>query len=81
LSISQFAGDMGRAFEVMRRGEQEKTVIIPIPGQVPPSPRTPRAEKEDEAPKRYTINDPSPAPPAFPEPPAKPDHPDSIPIE
>ena len=31
LSIGKFAGEMGNAFEVLRRGEEEKEVIIPLP--------------------------------------------------
>ena len=34
LTVKQLAGDMARAYEVVRRGETEKEVIIPIGGQV-----------------------------------------------
>ena len=34
LTVKQLAGDMARAYEVVRRGETEKEVIIPIAGQV-----------------------------------------------
>jgi hypothetical protein len=35
ISVKQLTGEMARAYEVMRRGEQEKTVVIPITGQQP----------------------------------------------
>lgn len=36
LTARELAGDMRRAYEVMRRGEQEKSVIIPLTGQQAP---------------------------------------------
>ena len=36
LSVRQLAGDMAHAYEVMRRGESNKEVIIPIAGQLRP---------------------------------------------
>ena len=33
LTVRELAGDMARAYEVMRRGEDEKEVIIPIAGR------------------------------------------------
>lgn len=47
LSFRQFGSDVGRAYEVIRRGEEEKEVIIPLTGQQPlprsdgPSSRSP----------------------------------------
>lgn len=38
LTFREFTGDMGRAFEVIRRGEEEKEVIIPMSGQMPKRP-------------------------------------------
>jgi hypothetical protein len=35
ISVKQLTGEMARAYEVMRRGEEEKTVVIPISGQQP----------------------------------------------
>ena len=35
LSVKDLAGEMARAYEVMRRGEEEKEVIIPITGEMP----------------------------------------------
>ena len=40
LTFKELAGDMARAYEVIRRGEHEKTVIIPITGEQP-KPREP----------------------------------------
>ena len=34
ITLKQLGGEMSRAYEVMRRGEDEKTVIIPITGEV-----------------------------------------------
>lgn len=71
MSIGQLAGEFGRAYEVMRRGEDQKTVIIPLSGQ-----QQRRYEQEDddeEAPTRYEINTqpaPAPPPPAAENPPA-----------
>jgi hypothetical protein len=56
LSPGQLAGDMSRAFEVLRRGETEKEIIIPLSGQ----PGSGKAVREEEAPARYVIDDPSP---------------------
>ncbi|MCC7350815.1 MAG: hypothetical protein IT446_09615 [Phycisphaerales bacterium] len=35
LSARELAGDMKRAYEVMRRGEEQKSIIIPLTGQTP----------------------------------------------
>jgi uncharacterized membrane protein YccC len=37
LSVRELAGDMKRAYEVIRRGEEEKEVIIPLTGEQPRS--------------------------------------------
>jgi hypothetical protein len=37
LSLHEFSGELGNAFEVMRRGETTKEVIIPLTGQQPKS--------------------------------------------
>lgn len=34
ITVKQLGGEMSRAFEVIRRGEEEKTVIIPITGEM-----------------------------------------------
>ncbi len=35
ITLRELSGDMARAYEVMRRGESEKEVIIPITGEMP----------------------------------------------
>lgn len=35
MSVGELAGDLKRAYEVVRRGEEEKTIIIPLSGQKP----------------------------------------------
>src|SRR5206468_3511242 len=35
LTVGELAGDLSRAYEVIRRGETQKEVIIPLGGQVP----------------------------------------------
>jgi hypothetical protein len=35
ISVKQLTGEMARAYEVIRRGEQEKTVVIPMTGEQP----------------------------------------------
>jgi hypothetical protein len=75
MSIGQLAGEFGRAYEIMRRGESEKTVVIPLSGQ---QRRYAAEDDEDDedAPKRYEINTepapPPPQPPASDEPPPPP---------
>jgi hypothetical protein len=65
LSVRQLAGDMAGAFEVMRRGEQAKTVIIPIAGQVPRQAAAPPVRDRDEQQRTvYVIDDPEARQPA-----------------
>ena len=40
ISVKQFGGDMARAFEVIRRGEEEKEIIIPRSDMPPRGPAT-----------------------------------------
>src|SRR5688572_26162042 len=40
ITLKQLGGDMARAYEVIRRGEEEKTVIVPITGDMPNKPAT-----------------------------------------
>lgn len=35
MSVGELAGELKRSYEVIRRGEDEKTVIIPLTGEVP----------------------------------------------
>jgi hypothetical protein len=53
LTVKQLAGDMARAYEVMRRGETEKELIIPIGEHAAAPPRT----KEDQPRKVYKIDE------------------------
>jgi hypothetical protein len=55
LTVRELAGDMAKAYEVIRRGETEKEVIIPLTEQVP----APRRGRGDEPPRKvYNINTP-----------------------
>jgi hypothetical protein len=56
----ELAGDMSNAFEVIRRGSDEKTVIVPLTGAKPKA-KTDRPETPRE---RIVIN--APAPPKAP---------------
>ena len=58
LRAHELMGEMGRAFEVIRRGETEKEVIIPLTGEKP------RPRDSEEAPRRYAIKEPPPPPKA-----------------
>jgi hypothetical protein len=60
LSLHELTGEVFRSFEVMRRGETEKTVIIPIGGQ---KPRPRDDDYDDQPPRREEINTPQPPPP------------------
>src|SRR6266566_4983482 len=57
LELHELTGEVFRSFEVMRRGDTEKTVIIPLTGQKP------RTREEPEEPPRQTIDTPTPPPP------------------
>src|SRR5205814_1974830 len=58
LSLHELTGEVFRSFEVMRRGETEKTVIIPLTGQKP------RQKEEPESPAhRENITESAPGPP------------------
>src|SRR3954471_11817287 len=56
LSLHELTGEVFRSFEVMRRGETEKTVIIPLSGQKP------RVREEPEEPVPESIDTPTPPP-------------------
>jgi hypothetical protein len=68
LSARELAGEMGHAYEVIRRGEEEKEIIIPITGEQPKKKAQPTTEPE---PQRIDI----------PAPKNKPDGNSSIPLE
>ena len=42
ITLKELGSEMGRAYEVIRRGENEKTVIVPLSGEMP-KPRGERA--------------------------------------
>jgi hypothetical protein len=58
LTVKELAGDMARAYEVIRRGETEKEVIIPIKDQ-PVGARRPRTDAPSR--KVYNVSPPAPA--------------------
>lgn len=62
LRLRELAGDMARAYEVIRRGETEKTVIIPI-GEQKERAATRAAEREGPPRQRYAIDEPTPSTP------------------
>ena len=64
LRFRELAGDMARAYEVMRRGETEKTMIIPIGEQKERA--AAKAQREEESRQRYAIDEPTPPTPAPP---------------
>jgi len=51
MNVKTLAGEMGHAYEVIRRGEEEKEVIVPLTGQVP----KPKAEASDEPAPRINL--------------------------
>ena len=76
ITLKELSGDMARAYEVIRRGEEQKTVIVPLSGEQPkprqpaetiPPQRTPEAtppgEKIDLPPEAGWPTKPSPSPP------------------
>jgi hypothetical protein len=58
LTVKQLAGDMAKAYEVVRRGETEKEIIIPIGDQIPPKAATPPPRKVYKNPPIKTVIDP-----------------------
>lgn len=47
LTVGDLAGDLADTFEVIRRGGEEKEIIIPRRGDVP-RPRNPRVDRDDD---------------------------------
>jgi len=80
LTMKSMAGEMGRAYEVIRRGEEEKEVIITLTGQKP-KPRDYDDEDDDDAPVIHHINTPPAPPPSAPTPPPEGSDKSSIPLE
>lgn len=83
-SLSELAGEMGNAFEVIRRGGDEKEVIIPLSGEMAKLKAQREAERAAAAHAggeagRYEINDPPIV--VRPPPPAPPRETGSLPLE
>ena len=56
ITLKQLGADMARAYEVIRRGEEEKTVIVPISGEMPHKPAAPAVSARDEEPVEHRID-------------------------
>jgi len=54
LTPRKLAGELGRAYEVIRRGEEEKEVIVPLTGEMP------KGRDRDEPSPRINIDSPKP---------------------
>ncbi len=68
LTVKELGGEMARAYEVIRRGETEKEVIIPIGDRadapVASTPITPTRGRATDTPRKvYKINTPPVTPP------------------
>ena len=85
LTVRDLAGDLADTFEVIRRGGEEKEIIIPRRGETP-KPRAARGDYDDERPGRIDLDaelraahPPPPAAPAAPSPPRR-DNDEGIPL-
>jgi len=79
LSLKDLTGEFKKTIEVIRRGEEEKEVIVPITGQMPkPRRREPVAMDEADEPVVHKIDEPTP--PRTP-PTSRPGDSSSIPLE
>ena len=85
LTVRDLAGDLADTFEVIRRGGEEKEIIIPRRGETP-KPRVARGDYDDERPGRMDLDAElrasHPPPPAAPAAPASPrrDNDEGIPL-
>jgi hypothetical protein len=73
LSLRELTGEFRNAFEVIRRGESDKEIIVPLTGEMP------KPRKRDVAPAPDTDTDAPPPPPAAT--PRRPEDSASIPLE
>jgi hypothetical protein len=48
ITLKELGSEMGRAYEVIRRGENEKTVIVPLSGEMPKPREERRSSVRDE---------------------------------
>src|SRR5688500_6519156 len=55
LTVRDLAGDLADTFEVIRRGGEEKEIIIPRRGETP-KPRAARGDYDDERPGRIELD-------------------------
>ena len=84
LTFRALSGDM---IEVLRRGEEEKEVIIPLSDEAKQKIRAAQEESErrvkrdEQSPKVYVIDDPTRPAPANPPPPPKPPATGPLPLE
>ena len=76
LTVHELTGDLKNAYEVIRRGEEQKEVIIPLHGQ---QPRRKADDSGGDAPQVVTLDMPADLPPRRPE--SKPPPSSSIPLE
>ena len=58
LTVKQLAGDMAKAYEVVRRGETEKEIIIPIGDAIAPKAVAPPPRRVYKNPPVKTVIDP-----------------------
>ena len=79
VSLSDIGSEMGKVIEVIRRGEEEKTVIVPLSGEMPKPRQQPPMGQPTEPPVAERIE----APPGtgWPSKPAPPKDSSSIPLE
>ena len=54
ISWRELGSDMLQAFEVIRRGEEEKEIIVPLTGTMP----RPKEPQEPPPPPRVTLDEP-----------------------
>jgi hypothetical protein len=95
ITLRELGGDMARAYEVIRRGEEGKTIIVPLSGEManrPPSAAVSVRDDDDEPTEhridlpdsagwqRRPVGSPSPTPPSPPPSPPPPDD-AKIPLE
>jgi len=74
MTVKTLAGEMGHAYEVIRRGEEDKEIIIPLGGAQP-------KQRETEAPARINLETPATPTPPAPQQSPKPTGPSGLPLE
>lgn len=77
LSLKDLAGEFKNAIEVIRRGESDKEVIVPLTGEMP----KPRRQAEEESPRHVETIDTPVSHPTAPAPRVAGDSSTSIPLE